>query len=121
MRAFETRAMSTRYRVLFSFMLVALVASGGRLRAQGPATPAVEEEVPTAPVAVDGVVLFQVRGVSSYPADARARLIGDRIAAAAADKGVTIPSVRSVDADGAVRIAAGERPIMVVVDADARL
>ena len=33
-------------------------------------------ELPTAPVTVDGVTLFRVRGISSYPAERRAAEIG---------------------------------------------
>ena len=44
----------------------------------------------TAPVVVDGVTLFRVRGLSAYPADERASVIADRVRAAAADQGVAI-------------------------------
>src|SRR5213596_1774649 len=55
-----------------------------------PATsPALAADAPgtaTAPVVVDGVTLFRVRGLSAYPADERASVIADRIRAAAADR-----------------------------------
>src|SRR5438445_27442 len=52
-----------------------------------PATsPALAADAPgtaTAPVVVDGVTLFRVRGLSAYPADERASVIADRVRGAA--------------------------------------
>ncbi|MDF3052114.1 MAG: MscS Mechanosensitive ion channel [Geminicoccaceae bacterium] len=78
-------------------------------------------ELPTAPVVVDGVTLFRVRGISAYPAEQRAAAIADRIAALASDR--TIPAESLVVRDGPMAsdlVAAGRR-IFSVVDADARL
>ena len=47
--------------------------------------PAEEAEIATAPVTLDGAVLFRVTRVSSFPAEARARRIEERLTAAAAD------------------------------------
>ena len=105
---------------LVLMVLAASVVSVGRLRAQ-EATGAAEGEIATAPVELDGVVLFRVRGVSSFPAATRAQSIQDRIAAAAADPAIAIDSLRIVGTEGAFRIMAGEHLIMGVVDADASL
>jgi small-conductance mechanosensitive channel len=102
-------------------LLVGCLAAGGRMHAQPTAPALVNDEVDTAPVEIDGTVLFRVRGVSSFPAAVRARAITDRIVAAAADAAVAIDSLRVIDAEGGLRIAAGDRPIMMVVDADASL
>jgi small-conductance mechanosensitive channel len=102
-------------------LLVGCLAAGGRMHAQPTAPALVNDEVDTAPVEIDGTVLFRVRGVSSFPAAVRARAITDRIVAAAADAAVAIDSLRVIDAEGGLRIAAGDRPIMTVVDADASL
>jgi small-conductance mechanosensitive channel len=102
-------------------LLVGCLAAGGRMHAQPTAPALVNDEVDTAPVEIDGTVLFRVRGVSSFPAAVRARAISDRIVAAAADAAVAIDSLRVIDAEGGLRIAAGDRPIMTVVDADASL
>src|SRR6266566_1129055 len=65
-----------------------------------PATsPALAADAPgaaTAPVVVDGVTLFRVRGLSAYPADERASVIADRVRAAAADRGAAIDTLRVV-------------------------
>ncbi len=56
-------------------------AAPGALAADAPA-------IATAPVIIDGVTLFRVRGVSAFPADERAEVIADRIRAVAADSGI---------------------------------
>src|SRR5215468_464964 len=75
----------------------------------------------TAPVVVDGVQLFSVRGLSSLPAEIRARQIRGRIEAAAADPAVDPSSVRLVELTTATEIEAGGRRMMVVSDADAEM
>ena len=106
---------------LFWLSLGAVLGGGATVYAQDPAPAGAEAEVATAPVAIDGKVLFHVRGVSSYPAGARARLIRERIAAAAADRTIDISSLEAVDVEGITRIRAGERPLMAVTEADAVL
>ncbi len=69
---------------------------------------------------VDGQELFRVRGFSGYPAAERARLIGERIEAAAVDASVPA-SVRPAASAEGLRLAAGDRVLMVVVDGDARV
>jgi small-conductance mechanosensitive channel len=80
-----------------------------------------EAEFATAPVELDGQVLFRVRGTSSFPAEQRAAAISDRIEAAAADKSIRSDMLRIVDEDNVTTILAGERPLMNVIDSDARL
>ncbi|HEX4566994.1 MAG TPA: mechanosensitive ion channel domain-containing protein, partial [Vicinamibacterales bacterium] len=89
--------------------------------AQGVPPPADDVDVVTAPVTLDGAVLFKVRGASSFPAETRARLISERIAATAADRSIPITSLRAVALDSALRIDAGNQPLMAVIDADATL
>jgi len=86
-----------------------------------PAHTEVESDIATAPVELDGRVLFRVRGVSSLPAEERARLIHDKVAALAANRAIPIDSLQVVEGHGATRIQAGDTPIMSVIDADARL
>ena len=79
------------------------------------------DEVVTAPVDIDGLVLFRLRGVSSLPAAIRAQLVRERIVAAAANPAVSIDSLRVVEADGVHSIATGDAPLLTIVDADASL
>lgn len=74
---------------------------------------------PTAPVTVDGKVLFEVRGVTGYPADERAAAIASRIVAVARARDVSATSLRVVQADDASNILTGSFFVMRVVDADA--
>jgi small-conductance mechanosensitive channel len=100
--------------------ILSLLLSGavGALLAQQPA--AVEEaETVTAPVEVDGVDLFRVRGVSSLPAAERAQRIRNQIVAVAAAPSIAVDSLRLVERPNATAIVAGETPIMLVVEADA--
>lgn len=102
-------------------LFLALIAGAGRVYAQPAAGPADGDEVATAPVEIDGIVLFRVRGVSSYPAAARAQLIRERIEAFASDSTVSVDALQVVERGGLLAIAAGERVIMSVVEADAAI
>ena len=93
----------------------------GRVHAQQTAGVTVETEIATAPVELDGVVLFRVRGVSSFPAEARARNVRDRLAIVAADPAIPVDAIRAAEVDGLTRIVAGNVTITTVVDADASL
>ena len=112
--------MATRIAV-WLLLLVAGFANGGRVHAQDASAAAVEADIPTAPVELDGAVLFSVRGASALPAAARARLIRDRIEAVAADPTISVDSLRVVDSEGLIKVLAGDRMIMGIVEADASL
>lgn len=101
-------------------LVVALVTMAAP-RAQETAGAAREDEIATAPVVLDGVVLFRVRGVTSFPAEARAKGIADRLRAVAADPSVPVEAFRVVAAGGVLRIVAGDRPLLSVFAADANL
>ena len=105
---------------LLSLTMIACLATGSALQAQ-EGRPAGEAETETAPVALDGAVLFQVRGVSSLPAGQRAQRIEERLRAVAADYTIAPETLRMVESEDAVRIFAGDTLIMGVVDADASL
>jgi small-conductance mechanosensitive channel len=113
--------MALRRIVLLVLLIVAGGATAGRLQAQTATGGAVEGDAATAPVELDGAVLFRVRGVTALPAATRARAIRDRIVAVAADPAIAVDSLRIVDADGITRILAGNRPICGVADADASI
>jgi small-conductance mechanosensitive channel len=75
----------------------------------------------TAPITLDGKVLFRVRGVSAYPAEQRARAIAERIEALAADATIQTTALRTVETEHSTDIMVGEQRIMGVFDVDARL
>jgi small-conductance mechanosensitive channel len=106
--------------ILLSLVLTVGLASHVSLEAQAP--PAgVDQDVATAPVELDGAVLFHVRGTSSFPAEARARVIQERIEAVARDASVQVDSLQVVQREGTLQIVAGDRLIVGVVEADAGL
>jgi small-conductance mechanosensitive channel len=115
--------MSARFLGLLSLVVITGLTANGRLSAQEPTTGGApgETELATAPVMLDGTLLFRVRGVSSLPAEARARLIQGRLITVAADAAISTDSIRAVDVAGTTRIMAGDAPLVTLTDADANL
>src|SRR5512146_2229185 len=113
----------TMTRTLFALptmlimLAVSLLPAFGAGDGSGTGTAAsAEAEFVTAPVEIDGQVLFRVRGSSSYPAEQRAAAIEDRIEAAAADTSIRSDMLRIVDADNVTTIYADDRLLMIVAD-----
>jgi small-conductance mechanosensitive channel len=107
-----------------SLALLALalaVGLGDLVNAQEPGRVPEEAEIVTAPVELDGSVLFRVRGTSSLPATTRARMIMDRLRPVAANPAIPVESLRTAETAGLTHILAGDALIMAVVDADASL
>jgi small-conductance mechanosensitive channel len=80
-----------------------------------------EQDVPTAPVSVDGVTILRVRGVSSYPADQRASTIAARIREIAAKPAIEPDTLHIEETELSSRILADRQPVMNVYDADAKI
>jgi len=100
--------------------MFALLLAPGPARAQdAPAAP--EADVVTAPVEIDGEVLFRIRGTSSLPATDRAQRIHERIIEVAKDAAIAPDSLHLVPMEAGTYVQAGNQPIMAVVDADAKL
>ena len=74
-----------------------------------------------APVVLDGVTLFQVRGTFAFPAEQRAAEIADRIRAFAADRSVPIESLTVRETPEATFVVAGDYRLFAVLDADGEL
>ena len=104
--------MPRRLGLVLLFSMVALAM---------PARAADAPALATAPVVVDGVTLFRVRGVSAFPAEERARIITERIRAVAADSEVPTSTLRIVPGERSSSIVMGDRPIIDVLEADAEL
>src|SRR5262245_38653047 len=116
------RLIPLAHLVAAALLAVALSASASPRTAAAPAgsrADGIEERAAeTAPVVVDGEVLFRVRGVSAYSAEARASAIGDRIVEAAADAAVPSSALTVTRSERSVDIAMGDHRIMSVFDAD---
>ena len=105
-------------------LALALVAWSTPVRAQETAEQAPAEETAeqvTAPVVLDGVTLFRMRGVSAFPAERRASEISSRIKALAADRSFPAESLSVQETALGSEVVAGSRRLFAVVDADARL
>jgi len=89
--------------------------------ATGGAGPEAEIAQVAAPVVLDGETLFRVRGTSSYPAQERARRIAERIEEVARTTSIAPEAVQAVPGEGFIRIAAADRFLVAVTEADARL
>lgn len=87
---------------------------------EAPAVALETEMATTAPIELDGQRLFQVRGVSAYPAELRAESIKNRIEALARNPDFRAETLRWLESDVGIKIMAGDQLVMVIFDADAR-
>jgi len=100
-----------------AWLIVALFVS---LSCQGQqSSPEAEAERPTSPIVLNGTTLFRVRGVAAYPAEERAQAIARRIEAVAGDASLAVDTLRVTESGERSTISAGDRVLMVVIDADA--
>jgi small-conductance mechanosensitive channel len=109
--------------VLMQVVLVLALAGNSAVPAAVPllSTEGGSDVARTAPVRVDGIVLFPVRGITAHPAKERAANIAARITEIAGDPKVRPEDVVVVNTDQSTDIIAGDRPIMSVFDEDAEL
>jgi len=107
--------------VLAALALSSAIARAAEAPVSGRPDGTEDRRIATAPVVVDGEVLFHVRGVSAFPAEVRARHIAGRIRAAAADPSVAASATTIVPRDGSIDIVLGTHHIVSVLDADAAL
>ncbi|HEX6849820.1 MAG TPA: mechanosensitive ion channel family protein [Candidatus Polarisedimenticolaceae bacterium] len=105
---------------MIAFALAMLLAAPAAAVPPPPDGPE-PEVVETAPVVVDGVERFRVRGVASLAASDRARRISARIVDAARDGSLPIESLTTKPVELGLEIALGPRPLMVVGAPDAEL
>lgn len=112
--------MSLRGQLTPLFLIVALAFTANGA-AQDPAAARAGAEEPTAPVVLDGVVLFSVRGITSYPAERRAADIAGRIAALASDRSIPPESISVQDTPEGSIVGVANRRLFAVLDADAEL
>jgi len=104
---------------LFSLLISVLLPGTGHA-----ATPTPEyagEEVSLAPVVVDGVELFRVRGVSAFPAEKRAARIAARIRAISADYSLSSEQLTVTEFEQSSRVMLGSQMIVSIFDADAQI
>ncbi|PJN95776.1 hypothetical protein CNY89_06510, partial [Amaricoccus sp. HAR-UPW-R2A-40] len=79
------------------------------------------ETIRTAPVVLDGRILYEVRGTSAITPEERAAGIRRNLLAAAEDPAFDPAAMTLLPIAGGVELRAGDRVIRGVYDADARL
>jgi small-conductance mechanosensitive channel len=104
-----------------AFGLLVLAATPVALAQSPPGERVIPEAVRTAPVELDGVVLFRLRGATSYPAHQRAAAWVERIATAARDPKVDPAAVEAVPTESGALLKVGNHELGHVLIADARL
>lgn len=75
----------------------------------------------TAPVKFEGKILFYVRGITSFPAEERARIIAERIKNIAENDSINTASFRIEEIADRSNILAGRDFIVSILDADAEI
>jgi hypothetical protein len=101
-----------RWFGLLALWLVVIPWSN-RLNAQTQAAP---QNVVVAPVTLNGKALFQVRGILSFSAEARAAAITKRITDLSKNVTLDPKSLAVSDAEGTFDIVAGDLVLMSVTD-----
>jgi len=109
-------------RPLFVLALLSVAPCVALAQPQAPpASDAGDEIVETAPVSLDGVVLFQLRGIQAYPAARRAEVISARILELARDRTFDPATLDTVEVEGWVWIGEEGRRVMRVHPLDGQL
>ncbi|HVO26797.1 MAG TPA: mechanosensitive ion channel family protein [Candidatus Margulisiibacteriota bacterium] len=101
--------------LLFLAVIIGTVPSAFAAEESNP-----DATIKTAPVEIDGHVLFHLRGATALPATVRAARVRERIEAIAAEPTIRSDELRVVPSGEYMRIMAGERDVLMLVDADAR-
>ena len=110
-----------RVSILAVLLLILTPALSAGAEDARPEPSPLELALETAPVEVDGQVLFRVRGLSSFPAERRAEAIRERITKVAADTSFSSAGLRTEPVDNGTVIMAGATALIIVSDADAQL
>src|SRR5215510_10629447 len=104
--------------------LVTSLAWLGLARSAEAPEPAQEEApdvaLPRAPVVLDGVTLFWVRGSSTVSPETRAAAIEERLRRVAKDPTQSTADLKIVETDGVVGAFAGDLRLFAVLESDAR-
>jgi small-conductance mechanosensitive channel len=112
----QNKKVSPKVSVLILLLLCLSVSN--LLYSQDSGSPEINQ-ITVAPVKLDGNVLFNLRGVSSYPAETRASEVSKRIKKAAADYSIRPEMVKIVKEENHSEIYAGNIMIVWLFDADA--
>jgi small-conductance mechanosensitive channel len=113
-----------RHRVCLQAALLAVTLGWlvpGSAQAQAQTTQPPDTPVAQAPVVVDGVTLFSVRGITAFPAERRASEISAAIRRLARDSSIGPSSLTLTEQPTDISILANGQRLMRVFDEDAAL
>jgi len=112
------RRTSLRYFLLILLLRVTSLAAA-QVEPARQAEPVEESVATSAPVVLDGRVLFPLQGIPSYPAEERARIISARIQDLATDKTFSPGTLTLEPGDEYTSIMSGNKLVVGVHDLDA--
>ena len=100
-------------------LFLSLIISQFSSAQQTSETPVINtSSIELAPVMIDDVVVFRVRGVEAFPAKERAQVISKRIKDIASDPTIKIDSIVAIEAEHTTDIYAGDRFIISITEPD---
>ena len=110
------------FLLLFIFFFISLAFSADNAHAEN-LVPSSIASVDSAPVIVNGVVIFEVTGIRSYPARRRAKETAEKIQGLAENSANDVAMIRTAENSKLIRteIYLGDQLIMSVYDNDAEL
>lgn len=106
--------------ILLPWLVIALLLPGGAIARESTA-PDLVKGIDVAPVVIDGIVLFEVRGISIYTASRRASEISGRIVSLARTTPFTTNQFVQVASEMGVDIRSAEARILTILPEDAEL
>jgi small-conductance mechanosensitive channel len=109
--------------VAIAWLGVLPIQASAQLSSSQPGAPdlaQLEQGTPTAPVMIDGNTVLRVRGVSSFPADERARAIAGRIREIAANPAMRPDALRVTETEFSSQITADGQLVVNVYDLDSK-
>lgn len=119
---FRNRVNAARSSLYLLVLLAGLVASAtAAAQAQGQVQKTPSPPLNSAPVIIDGQRLFEIRGVTAYPAEQRAAAIRETIVALAADERFDPAALSVREQDDRSEIVAGDQIVLRIFDVDAEL
>ncbi|ACC73696.1 mechanosensitive ion channel family protein [Paraburkholderia phymatum] len=107
--------------LLLLLMMLASPFRAARAEVRPESPVLLESVLETAPVEIDGQLLFMVRGVTSFPAEQRAEAIRGRIEKVAADRVFPSDGLSAEPVGNVTMIMARQVTLMIVSEADAQL
>lgn len=101
-------------------LLLAIFAAGDVFAQTAPAPNVTQEQtVATAPVIIDDMTLFSVRGIQAFQAEQRAGTIADSIRKVASDRSIPVASLAVFETEHSTDIMAGKERLVSIYDVDA--